>query len=283
MTIKPLSLLLFAMLLLANAASYAAGYTEIAENGERKITIATQTEACFLLWELGVGQLRREPADACQIRLSPASTFKIPHALAALDAGVISATEQLPYDGTAVRFASWQRDHSLQSAMHHSVVWFFQHLAQQLGPERETAYLNKLNYGNRDASSGLTTFWLGESLQITPEEQQAFLLNFYQGKLPIQPAAVTAVKAMLVQPTGKVINAVGEHSFNAPWPDDVVVSAKTGSVNDAKGRGIRWLVGHVQRNGRAFVFVSSVVGTAELKGNAAVELAAQALREEKIL
>jgi hypothetical protein len=44
-------------------------------------------ESCFLLFELGVGEIRRRPSEACRTRLTPASTFKVPHALAALDAG----------------------------------------------------------------------------------------------------------------------------------------------------------------------------------------------------
>ena len=46
--------------------------------------------SCFILNEIGVGQLRRNPASSCSVRVTPQSTFKIPHALAALDAGVIS-------------------------------------------------------------------------------------------------------------------------------------------------------------------------------------------------
>ncbi|MGH8470134.1 MAG: hypothetical protein ACREVY_14500 [Gammaproteobacteria bacterium] len=78
----------------------------------------------------------------------------------------------------------------------------------------------------------MTTFWLDQSLQITPEEQQAFLLKLYQNNLPIAKSAIDAVKEILVQPRGVVINAAGEHQFNAPWPADAVVSAKTGSANE---------------------------------------------------
>lgn len=35
------------------------------------------------------------------------------------------------------------------------------------------------------------------------------------------------------------VDARGEHAFLAPWPKDVVVSAKTGRANDRAGRGIR--------------------------------------------
>jgi beta-lactamase class D len=243
------------------------------------------TESCFLLYEIGVGERRRNPAEACGTRLSPASTFKIPHALAALDSGVIGSIDtQLPYDGRRVANESWRRDHTLRSAMHHSVLWYFQRIAERLGATREQEYLDRFDYGNKDPSSGLTIFWLGQSLQITPEEQLAFLRKLYDdGALPVKATALDGVRTMLIQPRDVVINAVGEHPFNAPWPASTVVSAKTGSANDTSGRGIRWLVGHIKRGDDAFLFVSCVVGTRELGPTAAIDLAARALREERVL
>src|SRR5262244_1895581 len=59
--------------------------------------------SCFLLHEIGVGEVRRDPSTMCAIRVTPQSTFKIPHALAALDAGVIQDVDALvKYDGRPV-------------------------------------------------------------------------------------------------------------------------------------------------------------------------------------
>jgi beta-lactamase class D len=243
-----------------------------------------RTESCFLLFELGVGEIRRNPSEACRTRLTPASTFKVPHALAALDAGAIkSPDERLTYDGKGDWPESAKRDHTLASAVRHSVLWYFQRVAERLGPEREAQYLRRLAYGNMDASSGLTTFWIGGSLQISPEEQQAFWVNLYQNKLPIAPAAVAAVKEMLVQPAGVVINAAGEQPFGAPWPGGAEVSTKTGSATDRSGRGVRWLAGHVKRGDRSYVFVSCVAGPRALERNAAIDLAARSLKQARVL
>jgi beta-lactamase class D len=123
-------------------------------------------------------------------------------------------------------------------------------LAQRLGPEREKAYLQKFAFGNMDASSALTSFWVGGSLQVTPEEQLAFWLKLYENTLPVAASAATSVKQMLIQPRGVVINAAGEHPFDAPWPAGTVVSTKTGSAADRSGRGARWLIGHIDKSGR---------------------------------
>ncbi len=240
--------------------------------------------SCFLLYELGVGEIRRRPSDACRTRVTPASTFKVPHALAALDAGVVSGPdEKLAYDGKGDFPVSARRDHTLASAIQNSVLWYFQRVAERLGIERESVYLRRLAFGNMDATSGLTTFWIGGSLQIAPEEQQSFWLRLYQQQLPVAPAAVEAIKRMLIQPAGVIVNAAGHQPFAAPWPKDVVVSAKTGSATDRSGQRVRWLVGHVRRGSRSFVFVSCAIGSPGLEPNAAIDLAARSLREEGVL
>ena len=79
-----------------------AGIDESSSRGCRRLdaarrgaqTTALQNQSCFLLFEIGVGQVLRRPADACRTRVTPASTFKVPHALAALDAGVVSGPDE---------------------------------------------------------------------------------------------------------------------------------------------------------------------------------------------
>jgi beta-lactamase class D len=240
--------------------------------------------SCFLLYEVGKGEVRRRPSAICTTRLLPASTFKVPHALAALDAGVLSGPEHvLEYDGAPVSFDAWRRDHTLRTAMRDSVVWYFQRVAEKLGAAREREYLKKFEYGNADSTSGLTTFWLGGSLQITPEEQLRFMRRLYADELPASPSAIRSVKDILVQPDGGIVNAAGRHPFAAPWPPGTVVSAKTGAGTDRSGATVRWLVGHIARDSRSWIFVSCVAGNNEVPALAAVDQASAALRDENVL
>lgn len=237
--------------------------------------------ACFVLHELGVGEVRRSPVEACGTRVTPASTFKIPHALAALDSGVLaSADVSFPFEGPSAADVPdvWKRDHTLATAMRYSVVWYFQRVATMLGAEREHEYLARFNYGNQDSSSGLNTFWLDESLRISPDEQARFLVRLYDDTLPVSRDAMRRVRDILVQPPGVVVNAFGEHPFDAPWPEGTVVSAKTGSSER-----VTWLVGNVRRQGRSWVFVSCVIGPWERDPLAAIRLAAESLRAEHVL
>jgi beta-lactamase class D len=236
------------------------------------------TSSCFLLYEMGVGEVRRSPSDGCSNRVTPASTFKVPHALVALDSGVVAGPDvAFAYDGSSDIPDTWRRDHTLASAMRYSVVWYFQRVATMLGPDREHAYLAKLDYGNRDSSSGLTTFWLDGSLRISPDEQERFMVRLYEGALPVTKEAMRTVRAILVQPSGVVVDATGEHPFDTPWPEGAVVSAKTGSSDE-----VLWLVGHVERERRSWVFISCVTGT-DGDPRAAINLAAKSLRSAGVL
>jgi len=244
---------------------------------------ATRTGACFILHEIGTGRTRRNPSSTCDLRVTPQSTFKIPHALAALDAGVISETEVVRYDGHQVDRALWREDQTLATALRSSVVWYFQDVARRLGAERERAYLERFEYGNKDASGGLTTFWLGASLAISPDEQEQFLLKLFTKKLPVSEGASDTVQRLLVQPPGHVTNATGAPSLGASWDADTIVRAKTGAGPTGDGRAVRWLVGHVRRGQRAWIFVSNVVASTDLPATAAIDQAGRALVEEHVL
>src|SRR5262245_15594429 len=85
---------------------------------------APPRRSCFPLYTIGCGAVRRNPSTSCATRVSPQSTFKIPHALAALDAGVIkNVDETIKYDGRQADFDAWKRNHTLATAMRFSVVW----------------------------------------------------------------------------------------------------------------------------------------------------------------
>ena len=274
---------LIALVMFANSPA-PSGYGLSSLNGAGGQSPASLAEgSCFLLHEVGVGEVRREPSVACGMRASPQSTFKIPHALAGLDAGVIEHDSLFRYDGSSQFFDAWRRDHSLQSAMRFSVVWWFQRLAEKLGATREREYLRRLQYGNADSSSGLTTFWLGGSLVISPDEQLQFLLRLFANELPVSQNAMTIVRAVIAQPHGMVVNATGEHTFGGTWPRGTTLRAKTGSGRDQTGRQVRWLVGQVTRARRSWVFVSCVIGGDDTPPLAAVDLAARSLHQAGVI
>ena len=105
---------------------------------------------CVMVQPLdGSAQYLSDPAE-CAVKTSPASTFKIPHALIALETGVVpSPLEIVNWDETLQPFREWERGHSLDSAVKWSVVWFFQRTAEWIGRQRMLEYFEKLGHADR--------------------------------------------------------------------------------------------------------------------------------------
>jgi beta-lactamase class D len=134
----------------------------------------------------------------------PASTFKIPHALFALDAGLVKDEFQVfKWDGVKREIESWNRDHDLRGSMRNSVVPIYQLFARQLGEARERAYLEKIGYGNADPSGGLEVFWLEGKLRITAHQQIDFLRRLHRNELPFQVEHQRLVKDVIVIEAGR--------------------------------------------------------------------------------
>src|SRR5207245_5841292 len=129
---------------------------------------------CVVIAPLGGGGATAYGGEECDRRTLPASTFKIPHALIALDTGVVTDQTVLKWDGRKQDFPAWERDHTLDSAIKSSVVWFFQEVARSIGRERELQHLRAFAYGSRTSARQVDSFWLNGDLTISPREQLAF-------------------------------------------------------------------------------------------------------------
>ncbi|MEI2453822.1 penicillin-binding transpeptidase domain-containing protein [Lysobacter firmicutimachus] len=230
-----------------------------------------RTQSCFLLYDLSAGNIGRPPTQACQRQVSPAATFDIPHALAALDAGLMKATAS-------------GNDPGVESLLRYSADGYFIGIAGRLGPTREREYLNRFGYGNADVGRGAGAFWNDGALKISPNEQLGFLQRLFRSELPVDRQAMAEVRSALRQPAGVVVGSFGAAPFGPmPWRHDLIVSAKSGSVvMQEKKEAVRWLVGHIKRGTRQMVFVSCVTGPRTLPENAAAVLANHELREARV-
>jgi len=193
--------------------------------------------------------------DDCARRTLPASTFKIPHALIALQTKVVTPTTVVKWDGVKRDYPVWNQDQTLASAIRMSAVWVFQQFATAIGRDRELEYLNKFRYGSATFEHGVTDFWLNGDLQITPLEQIAFLRRMFSYDLPVDRAHIDTVKADLTMPRGKFENAAGVHEFALKWPADTIVRVKSGN-GTVNGERVSWLVGALETGGKQYVFAS---------------------------
>ena len=140
--------------------------------------------------------------DRAMKRYTPASTFKIPHTLFALDAGVIrDEFETITWDGTKRSYPAWNQNQNLRSSMRHSVVWVYQKFANEIGEKREQEYLYKIRYGNEDPT-GKGPFWIKGNLSVSAYEQIGFLKKLYRNQLPFSVANQRLVKDIMIVEAG---------------------------------------------------------------------------------
>ncbi|HEX8027188.1 MAG TPA: penicillin-binding transpeptidase domain-containing protein [Vicinamibacterales bacterium] len=214
---------------------------------------------CVLINETGSPERLSGTATDCATRLSPASTYKIPHALIGLETGVITETTVMKWDG--VRHPDqpkWNQDHTVLSAMKPSVLWFFQAMAPRIGMKRAQEWLEKFQYGNADTTGPITAYWINGHLRISPGEQLVFLKKFYDDALPISKSHADQLKTALEQAPGTVENARGVHQLDAAWRRGISLNSKTGATTIDSGEGVSWLVGQLTVDQRRIPFVSAV-------------------------
>lgn len=163
-------------------------------------------------------------------RLPPASTFKIPHTLIALQSGAVSGPDEaFEWDGKPRAFRSWERDMTLAEAMQASNVPVYRGVASRIGRDRMQTHLESFDYGSRQVGESLSDFWLVGPLEISAAEQCRFLLRLATGRLPVDPEHLQTLRAMLATDAG----------------DGVTVYAKTGwTTAPDPGRG--WWAGWVE-------------------------------------
>jgi bla regulator protein BlaR1 len=215
------------------------------------------------------GRIVRHAKDRASRRLPPCSTFKIFNTLAGLEAGAVAdESSAFKWSGEPKPIKSWERDHSLASAVADSVVWYFQEVASRVGLERMQLYIDRVGYGNRDLSGGLTTFWLGDhaSLEISADEQVAFLNRLYRDELPFSPRSMEIARRILV------LEKTGE----------VELSGKTGSLLKGGRFLLGWFVGRVKKGDASWVFAVNIEGEGA-SGFEAKALAKDILHELNVL
>lgn len=156
-------------------------------------------------------------APRAERRFSPASTFKIAHALLALDAGLVRDEFQVfPWNGVKHTFEGHNQNQTLRSAMRTSALWVFQGFAAAIGHERARGYLTKIGYGNADPSVEKGDYWVDGRLAITAHEQVAFLRRLYRNELPFRVEHQRLVKDVMIVEAGREWILRGKTGWQGP-------------------------------------------------------------------
>ncbi len=172
----------------------------------------------------------------------PASTFKIPNSLIALETRVADTTTVFEWDGTKKQLAAWEQDLRLRDAFHVSCVPCYQRIARTVGVNRMDSMLQRLEYGNMVVdSNSIDVFWLSGESKINSFEQIDFLRRLYEESLPVSPSNRKIIKELIVIDSN----------------EEYTLSGKTGwAIRDGHNNG--WFVGYVENAGQVYYFATNI-------------------------
>jgi beta-lactamase class D len=226
-------------------------------------------EVGVIAFETGdAGEISVSDVERAQAAYLPASTFKIPNTVIALETGVVASLDDpvFKWDGKVRSIDGkpvdgWNRDQPLREAFRNSTVWIYQEIARKVGPERMAHYVSAFDYGNADITGvPIDQFWLSGALRISALGQIAFLDKLRSGTLPVSARAQTlATEAMLLERT-----------------DAYVLRGKTGWAFDQK---IGWFVGWIETGKRSHLFALNLDVATPRSIKARVEIVKAAARQ----
>jgi beta-lactamase class D len=173
----------------------------------------------------------------------PASTFKIPNSIIALETGIVeSDSTMFMWNGEKRRFKKWEENLTFKKAFQVSCVPCYQEIARKVGVKRMKSYLKKLNYNGMVFDTlTIDNFWLQGKSKFSQMQQIDFLERLYFSKLPISKRTEDVMKdIMQIEET-----------------ENYVLSGKSGwGMRNEINNG--WLVGYLETNNSVYFFATNV-------------------------
>jgi beta-lactamase class D len=173
----------------------------------------------------------------------PASTFKIPNSIIALETGIIkNDTVIFKWNGEKRRFKKWEEDLTFKKAFQVSCVPCYQEIARKVDVKRMKSYLKKLNYNGMVFDTvTIDNFWLQGKSKFSQMQQIDFLERLYFSKLPISIRTENIMKDIM----------------QMEKTESYVLSGKSGwGMRNEINNG--WLVGFLETNNSVYFFATNV-------------------------
>lgn len=213
------------------------------DNTLKKYFDAKNVEGCFTMLNNADGAVTVYNMALDTMRLTPASTFKIPNSLIALQTGVaVNDSMVIKWDGIKRWNADWNKDMNMREAFKVSNVAYYQEIARRIGKDTMQQWLDSLGYGNKNIGRYVDSFWLNNDLKISPDEQLGMLKRLYFDQLPFRKSVQETVKSMMVQEDNNLYR----------------LSYKTGWGFDEQKNNIGWIAGWIEENRHVYFFVTLV-------------------------
>jgi beta-lactamase class D len=201
-------------------------------------------KGCFVLYNQADNEYIKHNPGLCDSGYIPASTFKIPHSLIALEEKVVNDSSQvIKWDGHKWPYSPWNQDQTLKTAIKYSCVWVYVGFAGQIGIDKYYEYVKAFDYGNKDLTGPPTRFWLAGNFRISANEQVDFLKRFYHYQLPVSKHSIDIVKPLIV----------------LEETDAYRLSGKTGGGMLSDTGYIMWLVGYLEKDNKPYFYAMNFI------------------------
>jgi len=162
------------------------------DNSLKKYFDENKAEGCFAIFDNGTG--RFTVYNLARYRDSaylPASTFKIVNSLIGLQTGdIVNDSIVIKWDGMRRKREEWNKDLTMYEAFRVSAVPYYQEVARRIGKDTMQLWLDSLGYGKKDPKeklvirSAIDSFWLDNSMKVTPDQQLGLITKLYFDGLP---------------------------------------------------------------------------------------------------
>jgi beta-lactamase class D len=213
------------------------------DNSLKKYFDENKVDGCFTLFNNADGKVTVYNMALDTSRFLPASTFKIVNSLIGLEIGRITDEKMvIKWDGVKRQVGDWNQDLSMEQAFKLSAVPYYQEVARRIGRDTMQQWLDSLHYGNMKIGNQIDSFWLDNSLKISPDEQLGLVKRLYFDQLPFQKRTQQLVRDVMVQENNTLYT----------------LCYKTGWGYDENSNAIGWVVGWIEENRHPYFFVTLV-------------------------
>jgi beta-lactamase class D len=207
-------------------------------------------------------------------RLPPCSTFKVYNTLIGLELGLMKNPDDPWYrwDGIHRDIEGWNRNLTLREAFQVSAVPAFQILARQIGHDRMKKYIDKMEYGSKNISSGIDVFWLPRqgknAILISADEQAALLNKLLDSQLPFAKQNVSILRDIM----------------EVAKTDKGTLYGKTGSGMASDGKwNLGWFVGFLEHREITYVVACNITGGESPSGKTARAIVENVFKSQGLL
>jgi beta-lactamase class D len=198
-------------------------------------------DGCFTMLDNSNGSITIYNMGMDTTRVTPASTFKIVNSLIGLETGRITDEKMvIKWDGVKRWNEDWNKDLTMTEAFKVSAVPYYQEVAKRIGRDTMKNWIDSISYGNKNIRGPIDSFWLNNTLKISPDEQLGMLKRLYFDQLPFRKSTQQIVRDVMLEEDNTAYK----------------LSYKTGWGFDEKNNALGWLVGWIEENRHVYFFAT---------------------------